>query len=227
MKNVAILLSGRGSNFRALSDAIEQGRIPARIGLVISNRPEAPGLEYARSRGYKSLCIPSAGVDRESFDRLMAREIDAAAIDYICLAGFMRILSSWFVQQYPLRILNIHPSLLPAFAGVHAQRQALLWGAKVTGCTVHFVDEELDHGPIIVQHPVPVLEGDTEESLSDRILVHEHQVYPEALKIVCEDRFRVEGRRLIIKPEEIGVGPTSKSDLVPIAGGSREDDPRT
>ncbi len=213
MKKVAILLSGRGSNFRALSDAIDQGRIPAKIALVISNRPEAPGLQYARDRGFKSVCIPSAGMDREAFDRLMAREIDAEAIDFICLAGFMRILSSWFVQRYPLRILNIHPSLLPAFPGVHAQRQALLWGAKVTGCTVHFVDEELDHGPIIVQFPVPVLEGDTEDTLSDRILVHEHEIYPDALKIVCEERYRIEGRRLIIKPEDVDVGPTPKSDM--------------
>jgi phosphoribosylglycinamide formyltransferase 1 len=200
MKNVAVLLSGRGSNFLALSDAVEAGRIPARVSIVISNRPEAPGLQHAQERGYRAVCIPSKGLEREAFDRLVAEQLDQSQVDYICLAGFMRLLSSWFVNRYPMRILNIHPSLLPAFPGVHAQRQALLWGAKVTGCTVHFVDEELDHGPIILQHPVPILEEDSEETLSERILVHEHQLYAEALKIVCEDRFRLEGRRLVIEP---------------------------
>jgi phosphoribosylglycinamide formyltransferase-1 len=200
MKNVAILLSGRGSNFMVLSDAIEAGKVPARIAVVVSNKPEAPGLERARSRGYKAVCVPSAGMERESFDRLVVAELRAENVDFVCLAGFMRLLSPWFVSQYPMRILNIHPSLLPAFPGVHAQRQALTWGAKVTGCTVHFVDEELDHGPIIVQYPVPVLEDDTEESLSARILVHEHQIYPEALKIVCEGRYRLDGRRLVVEP---------------------------
>jgi phosphoribosylglycinamide formyltransferase-1 len=200
MKNVAILLSGRGSNFLALSDAIEAGKIPARIAIVVSNKPEAPGLEHARNRGYKTACVPSAGMEREAFDRRVAAELDAVGVDFICLAGFMRLLSPWFVSKYPMKILNIHPSLLPAFPGVHSQKQALVWGAKVTGCTVHFVDEELDHGPIIIQHPVPILEDDTEESLSARILVHEHQIYPEALRIVCEDRFRLDGRRLVIEP---------------------------
>ena len=200
MKNVAILLSGRGSNFLALSDAIEARKIPARIAIVVSNKPEAPGLEHARNRGYKTAFVPSAGMEREAFDRLVAAELDAVGVDFICLAGFMRLLSPWFVAKYPMKILNIHPSLLPAFPGVHSQSQALVWGAKVTGCTVHFVDEELDHGPIIIQHPVPILEDDTEESLSARILVHEHQIYPEALRIVCEDRFRLDGRRLVIEP---------------------------
>ncbi|HXK61895.1 MAG TPA: phosphoribosylglycinamide formyltransferase [Acidobacteriota bacterium] len=200
MKNIAILLSGRGSNFLALSDAIEAGKIPARIGLVISNRPEAAGLQHALDRGYKAICIPSKGMEREVYDQLVVKELQAENIDFICLAGFMRLLSDWFVRQYPQRILNIHPSLLPAFPGVHAQRQALCWGAKVTGCTVHFVDEQLDHGPIILQHPVPVLDDDTEETLSARILTHEHEIYPEALKIVCEGRYRIEGRRVLIDP---------------------------
>ncbi|RPJ86370.1 MAG: phosphoribosylglycinamide formyltransferase [Acidobacteria bacterium] len=205
MKNVAVLLSGRGSNFLALSDAIIAGKIPARIALVVSNRSEAPGLQHALERGYKAICIPSRGVDREAFDRMVVKELQGENVDFICLAGFMRLLSSWFIAQYPNRILNIHPSLLPAFPGVHSQKQALDYGAKVTGCTVHFVDEELDRGPIIVQYPVPVLEGDTEETLSARILVHEHEIYQEALKIVCEGRFRIEGRRLCVEPEALPV----------------------
>ncbi len=203
MKNVAILLSGRGSNFLALSDAIMAGKIPARIALVVSNRPEAPGLQHALERGYKAICIPSRGIEREAFDRMVVKELQAENVDFICLAGFMRLLSSWFIAQYPNRILNIHPALLPAFPGTHSQKQALEYGAKVTGCTVHFVDEELDHGPIIVQYPVPVLDEDTEDTLSARILVHEHEIYPEALKIVCEGRYRIEGRRLLVEPEPL------------------------
>ena len=201
MNNVGILISGRGSNFRALSDAIEEGRIPARISLVLSNRAAAAGLELARERNYPTVCIPSKGLGRDAYSRLLARELKSAQVDLVCLAGFMRILGPELVKQYPLRILNIHPSLLPAFRGLHAQRQALEWGAKVTGCTVHFVDEELDHGAVILQHPVPVEDGDTEESLSSRVLVHEHQIYPEALKLVCQNRIRVEGRRVRIMPE--------------------------
>jgi phosphoribosylglycinamide formyltransferase 1 len=195
MKNIAILLSGRGSNFLALSDAIESGRVPGRIAVVLSNRPDAPGLQHAKDRGYNAVYIPSAGLEREAFDRLVLAELEAVQTDIICLAGFMRLLSSCFIRSYPNRILNIHPSLLPAFPGVHAQRQALEWGVKVTGCTVHFVDEELDNGAIILQHPVPIQDDDTEETLSARILVHEHQIYPEALKLVCEDRVTVAGRR--------------------------------
>ncbi len=201
MKNVAILLSGRGSNFLALSDAIEAGNIPARVALVVSNREEAPGLEHARQRGYKTAFIPSAGVDREAYDRQVVAALDAEKADVVCLAGFMRLLSPVFIRAYRNRILNIHPALLPAFPGMHAQRQALEWGVKVTGCTVHFVDEELDHGPIIIQHPVPVLEGDTEASLSDRILLHEHEIYPEALKLFCEDRIEISGRQAKILPK--------------------------
>ncbi len=203
MKNVGILISGRGSNFRALSDSIEEGRIPGRISLVISNRASAAGLALARERNYPTACIPSKGLGRDAYSRLLARELKSAQVDLVCLAGFMRILGPELVRRYPLRILNIHPSLLPAFTGLHAQRQALEWGAKVTGCTVHFVDEKLDHGAIILQHPVPVEDGDTEESLSHRILVHEHQIYPEALKLVCQNRVRVEGRRVRILPERL------------------------
>ena len=155
MKNVAILLSGRGSNFLALSDAITAGKIPARIVLVVSNKPDAQGLTHARERHYETVCVPSKGIRREAYDRQVVEELKARQVDVICLAGFMRLLSSWFVQQYPRQILNIHPSLLPAFPGLHSQKQALEWGAKVSGCTVHFVDEKLDHGPIIVQRSVP------------------------------------------------------------------------
>lgn len=197
MKQVGILLSGRGSNFLALSDAMEAGDIPARIALVVSNKADAPGLKHAEERNYKAICIPSAGIEREAYDRQVVKEMQAAQVDIVCLAGFMRLLSTWFVQQYPLRILNIHPSLLPAFPGLHAQREALEWGVKVSGCTVHFVDQELDHGPILLQHSVPVPDDDTEETLSARILQHEHQIYPEALKLVCEERVRVEGRRVL------------------------------
>jgi phosphoribosylglycinamide formyltransferase-1 len=199
MKNVAILLSGRGSNFLALSDAMEAGQIPARIVLVVSNKSDAPGLDHARERNYEAVCVPSAGIEREAYDRQVVEELKARQVDVICLAGFMRLLSPWFVQQYPQQILNIHPSLLPAFPGLHSQRQALEWGAKVSGCTVHFVDEKLDHGAIIVQRSVPVQDEDTEETLSARILEQEHQIYPEALKLVCEEKVRVEKRRVLIQ----------------------------
>jgi len=199
VKNVAILLSGRGSNFLALSDAIQAGEIPARIVLVVSNKPDAPGLEHARERDYETICIPSPGIEREAYDRKVVEELKARQVDVICLAGFMRLLSPWFVQQYPQQILNIHPSLLPAFPGLHSQQQALEWGAKVSGCTVHFVDEKLDHGAIIVQRSVPVLDEDTEETLSARILEQEHQIYPEALKLVCEEKVRVEKRRVLVQ----------------------------
>jgi len=201
MKKVAVLLSGRGSNFLALSDAIEAGRIPARIVLVISNRGDAEGLKHAQKRNYPTLCLPSVGLDREDYDRKLVSELKTAGVEIICLAGFMRLLSPWFVEQYPNRILNIHPSLLPAFPGLHAQRQALEWGVRVSGCTVHLVDAELDHGPILLQETVPVLEDDTEEKLSDRILEYEHRIYPEALKLICEDRIHPEGRRVRIDGE--------------------------
>jgi len=199
VKNVAVLLSGRGSNFLALSDAIEAGEIPARIALVVSNKPDAPGLNHARERNYEAVCVPSAGIEREAYDRQVVEELKARQVDVICLAGFMRLLSPWFVQQYPQQILNIHPSLLPAFPGLHSQQQALEWGAKVSGCTVHFVDEKLDHGAIIVQRSVPVRDEDTEETLSARILEQEHQIYPEALKLVCEEKVCVEKRRVLIQ----------------------------
>lgn len=196
MKRVAILLSGRGSNFLALSDAIEAGVVPAEIVLVVSNKAEAPGLQHARDRGYKALFIPSKGKEREVFDREVVTELKKERVDVVCLAGFMRLLSSYFVREFPMRILNIHPSLLPAFPGLDAQGQAVAWGAKFSGCTVHFVDEELDHGPIILQQVVPVLDDDDGEALSHRILKEEHKAYVEALRLVCADELQLEGRRL-------------------------------
>ena len=199
MKRVGILLSGRGSNFLALSDAIERGDVPAEIALVVSNREEAPGLKHAVERGYKTAFVPSKGRDREEFDREVVALLKAENVEIVCLAGFMRILSAYFVRQFPLRILNIHPSLLPAFPGLDAQQQAVEWGVKVSGCTVHLVDEELDHGPIILQRAVSVLEEDDGSSLAARILEVEHEIYPEALRVICSEHFEVDGRRLRIQ----------------------------
>ena len=198
MKNLAILLSGRGSNFVAIADGIDAGRIPnARIAIVISNRADAPGIETARKRGLSALVIPSKGKDRETHDREVVTALKRANVDLICLAGYMRLLSPWFVQQFPRRILNIHPSLLPAFPGLEAQQQAFAYGVKVSGCTVHFVDEELDHGAIIVQKAVPVLDTDDEHTLAERILEQEHIAYSEAIRRVLEGKYEVTGRRLV------------------------------
>jgi phosphoribosylglycinamide formyltransferase-1 len=200
MKRLGILLSGRGSNFEAIADNVAAGRIDAEIAVVISNRPEARGLQLAGQRGLKALSIPSKGLDREVYDRMVVAELRNHAVDLVCLAGFMRLLSAYFVREFPLAILNIHPGLLPAFPGLDAQHQALQHGVKVSGCTVHFVDEYLDHGPIIVQTAVPVLNDDTVESLSARILEQEHRLYSEAIRIVLSGKFHVEGRRVILEP---------------------------
>lgn len=200
MKRLGILLSGRGSNFEAIADQVADCRIGAEIAVVISNRPEARGLEAARRRDLKAICIPSKGLDRETYDTLLIQELRANAVDLVCLAGFMRLLSASFVRAFPERILNIHPSLLPAFPGLDAQKQALEHGVKVTGCTVHLVDEFLDAGPIVLQAAVPVLDDDTVESLSARILVEEHRIYSEAIRIVLCGQFRIDGRRLILHP---------------------------
>src|SRR5262252_7127125 len=198
MKNLGILLSGRGSNFVAIADSIDAGRIPnARISIVISNRADAPGVETARKRGLHTLVIPSKGKDRETHDREVVAALKDANIHLICLAGYMRLLSPWFVKQFPQRILNIHPSILPAFPGLEAQQQAFAYGVKVSGCTVHFVDEELDHGAIIVQKVVPVLDNDDEHTLAERILEQEHIAYSEAIRVVLEESFTVSGRRLV------------------------------
>jgi len=197
---LGILLSGRGSNFMAIADNVAAGRIPAEIAVVISNRPGAPGLEEAKRRGLDARMIPSKGLEREQFERQMVPVLQEKQVTLICCTGFMRILSPYFVNQFPNRILNIHPSLLPAFPGMEAQRQALEFGAKVTGCTVHFMDESLDAGLIIVQAPVPVLDDDTVESLSARILKEEHRIYSEAINVVLSGNWRTEGRRVVRTP---------------------------
>jgi phosphoribosylglycinamide formyltransferase 1 len=198
MKNLGILLSGRGSNSVAIADSIAAGRIPnARIAVVISNRADAAGLETARHRGLNALVISSKGKPREQHDREVVAALLDSKVDLVCLAGYMRLLSPWFVQQFPAKILNIHPSLLPAFPGLEAQQQAFAYGVRVTGCTVHFVDEELDHGAIIVQKTVPVLDPDDEHTLAARILEQEHIAYPEAIRIVLEGKFEIAGRRIV------------------------------
>jgi phosphoribosylglycinamide formyltransferase-1 len=195
---IGVLLSGRGSNFEALSDSIAAGRIPgAEISLVISNRENAPGLALAAKRGIAAKAIPSKGLAREEYDRLVVEELKRAGVEVVCLAGFMRLLSPYFVAAYPQRILNIHPSLLPSFPGLEAQRQALEYGVKFSGCTVHLVDENLDAGPILAQAIVPIHDTDTNETLSARILAEEHRIYTEAVRLVLSGNYRVEGRRVI------------------------------
>ena len=198
MKNLGILLSGRGSNFEAIASNVAAGKIPdARIAVVISNKPDAGGLQVAKRRGIEGVVIPSQGRPREEQDREVVAMLQEHKVDLICLAGYMRLLSPWFVQQFPRRILNIHPSLLPAFPGLEAQEQALAYGVKVTGCTVHFVDEELDHGAIIVQKAVAVRDTDDEHSLAERILEQEHVAYSEAINIVLAGGYEIVGRRLL------------------------------
>lgn len=198
MKNLGILLSGRGSNFEAIANNVAAGKIPgARIAIVISNKPAAGGLEVARRMGLEAEVFPSKGKPREEHDREVVAALQQHNVDLICLAGYMRLLSPWFVQQFPRRILNIHPSLLPAFPGLEAQEQAFAYGVKVTGCTVHFVDEELDHGAIIVQKAIPVLDTDDEHTLAARILEQEHVAYSEAINIVLAGGYEIVGRRLV------------------------------
>lgn len=198
-KRIGVLLSGRGSNFEALAESVAAGRIPnAEISVVISNREDAPGLEKARVRNIPARAIPSKGLEREAYDRKVVAALQESRVDLVCLAGYMRLLSPHFVAAFPQRILNIHPSLLPAFPGLEAQRQALEHGVKFSGCTVHFVDENLDAGPIILQAAVQVENRDTPETLSDRILREEHRIYSEAVRIVLEGRYRIEGRRVLV-----------------------------
>ena len=200
MKNLGILLSGRGSNFVAIADGIDAGRIAdTRISVVISNKTDAPGIASARARGLNALVIASKGRTREDHDGEVAARLKQNAVDLVCLAGYMRLLSPWFVQQFPQRILNIHPSLLPAFPGLEAQEQAFAYGVKVSGCTVHFVDEELDHGPIIVQRAVEVKDDDDEHALAARILEQEHIAYTDAINIVLAGGCEIRGRRFLRK----------------------------
>ena len=198
-RRIGVLISGRGSNLEALAQSCAAGRIPgAEIALVVSNREGAPGIDRARAIGISARVIPSKGLDRETYDRQVAAALDETRVELVCLAGYMRLLSPFFVAHFPGRILNIHPSLLPAFPGLEAQRQALEHGVKWTGCTVHFVDENLDAGPIVLQATVAVRDDDSVESLSTRILAEEHRIYSEAVRIVLEGRYRLDGRRVLL-----------------------------
>jgi phosphoribosylglycinamide formyltransferase-1 len=197
MRNLGILLSGRGSNFEAIADNVAAGKLDATIAVVISNRADAPGIESARRRGLKAVVLPSKGLPREEHDHAVVAALREHQVDLICLAGYMRLLSSWFVQQFPNRILNIHPSLLPAFSGLEAQKQAFDYGVKVSGCTVHFVDADLDHGAIILQKTVPVLDSDDDHTLAARILEQEHIAYSEAIGIVLAGNYHIVGRRVV------------------------------
>ena len=197
IKRLGVLLSGRGSNFEALADSVAAGRIPdAEIAIVVSNREDAPGIARASSRGINTRVIPSKGLERETFDRQVVEVLKEQKVDLVCLAGYMRLLSPYFVAAFPHRILNIHPSLLPSFPGLESQKQALDYGAKFAGCTVHFVDENLDAGPIILQAAVPVDDHDTEASLSEKILREEHRIYTEAVKLVLAGQYKITGRRV-------------------------------
>ena len=198
MKRLGIIISGRGSNMVALAEAVVNGTIPdAEVAVVISNLPEAAGLDHARERGIATFVHIHRGVSREEHDRQMAAELRRRGVDLVCLAGYMRLLSPWFIGEFENRILNIHPSLLPAFTGLDAQRQAFDYGVRFTGCTVHLVDSQLDHGPIIRQAVVPVLPNDNVESLAARILAAEHRLYPEAVAMILSGNYRIEGRRVL------------------------------
>jgi phosphoribosylglycinamide formyltransferase-1 len=197
VRRLGILLSGRGSNFEAIADSIAAGRLDAEIAVVIANRAEARGLGSAADRGLNPVCLPSRGLDREVYDRQLTAELKKNEVDLVCLAGFMRLLSAHFIREFPERILNIHPSLLPAFPGLDAQYQALQHGVKISGCTVHFVDEGLDAGPIILQAAVPVEDEDSVDSLSARILKEEHRIYSQAIGIVLAGAYRLENRRVL------------------------------
>jgi phosphoribosylglycinamide formyltransferase-1 len=197
VKRLGILISGRGSNFEAIADRVASGELSAEIAVVISNRADAKGLETARARGLNAVCLPSKGLDREVYDQSVIDELERNRVDLVCLAGFMRLLSARFIRAFHGRILNIHPSLLPAFPGLDAQHQALEHGVKVAGCTVHFVDEDLDAGPIVLQATVSVHDDDPADTLSARILKEEHRLYAEALAIVLGEDYRIEGRRVL------------------------------
>ena len=198
-KHIGVLLSGRGSNSDALAASVAAGRIPnAEISIVVSNRETAQGIEKGRARGIEARAIPSKGLEREAYDKLVVAALQEKNVDLVCLAGYMRLLSPYFVAAFPQRILNIHPSLLPAFPGLEPQRQALEHGAKFSGCTVHFVDENLDAGPIMMQAVVPIEDSDTPDTLAERILREEHRIYTEAVRIVLEGRYRLEGRRVLV-----------------------------
>jgi phosphoribosylglycinamide formyltransferase-1 len=199
MKKIGILISGRGSNFEAIARNVQAGKIPAEIGVVISNKEEAVGLAIARQMGLNAVCIPSKGKEREAFERELVAALRQYEVDLVCLAGFMRVLTSYFIREFKGRILNIHPAILPSFPGIEAQKQALEYGVKFTGCTVHFVDEGVDTGPVVAQAVVPILDDDTPETLAARILKEEHRIYTEAVCLIVEDKIRIEGRRVLLR----------------------------
>ncbi len=204
-KKIGILISGRGSNMLALIEATERGELDAEVAVVISNVEEAPGLEKARAHGVEALVISHKGLSREEHERRIVAELKKRQVELVCLAGYMRLLSPYFLSEFPGRVLNIHPSLLPAFPGLEAQRQALEYGVKFSGCTVHFVDEKMDHGPIILQAVVPVYDDDTVETLSARILAEEHRLYAQAVALVLSGNYRIEGRRVLLgRARDIG-----------------------
>ena len=201
LTRLAVLLSGRGSNFVALADACDRGEVPAEIVLVLSNRPDAPGLERARERGVAARAIPGKGRSREEHERLLVAAVRESGAEWVCLAGYMRLLTPVFIDSFPQRIVNIHPALLPAFPGVDAQHQAWEYGVKVSGCTVHLVDDGCDTGPIVLQRTVPVLDGDTADGLAARILEQEHIAYATAMRMLLQRHWRIDGRRVTFLPE--------------------------
>ena len=199
LARLAVLLSGRGSNLVAIANACARGEVPAEIALVVSNKRDAPGLERARERGIPAVAVPGRGISREEHERLVVAEIEGSGAEWVCLAGYMRLLSPGFVGRFPRRIVNIHPALLPAFPGLEAQHQALEYGVKVSGCTVHLVDAGCDSGPIVLQRTVPVLDSDTVGALSERILEQEHVAFAAALRMLLTRRWRVDGRRVVFE----------------------------
>ena len=200
MLNIGVLISGRGSNLQAIIDAIERKELAARMAVVISNKADAYGLERARIHGIEAIFIPSKGKEKTDFERDVVEALEARGVELVCLAGFMRVLSPFFIRRFKNRIINIHPALLPSFPGEDAQKQALEYGSKVTGCTVHFVDEGVDTGPVIIQRPVAVDEDDTVESLSARILAQEHIAFPAAIQLFAERRLKISGRKVQVLP---------------------------
>jgi len=197
MKRIAVLASGRGSNFEAIARNVRDGRLAAEIAALVANNPEARALEIARSYGIRAICLPSKGIDSDTYAAMVRDALAPLRVDLVCLAGFMRRVGAPLLEAYPMRILNIHPSLLPAFPGLNVQQQAIDYGVKVSGCTVHFVDAGLDTGPIIAQAAVPVLDDDTAETLAARILAEEHRIYSEAIALVLSGCYRIEGRRVL------------------------------
>jgi phosphoribosylglycinamide formyltransferase-1 len=200
---IGILISGRGSNMVSIAEAINHGEMPGEIAVVFSNVTDAPGIAKAGSLGLETVSFTHKGFkSREEFDRAVAAELDKRNVELVCLAGYMRLLSSWFVARYKNRIMNVHPALLPSFPGTDAQCQAIEWGVKISGATVHFVDDKLDNGPIIIQESVPVLASDDTKSLSERILEIEHKIYPKAVELYCRGLLKVDGRKVVIRDYE-------------------------